>query len=165
MNSGSDKTLISIIYATLSEPILASIIGCKTSGAIWTLIQEHFSQKSVANTSLYRKRLNKLSRGTRPVSEYLQEAKSIADALAAIGESVSNKDLVNAILRGLGSEFDMLVTAIESFDTLPQFPTLRSHLLNFEVHHKTLAEPTPSAFMASQTPTPAFNNPGHRNNS
>lgn len=99
------------------------------------------------------------------MSEYLQEAKSIADALAAIGESVSNKDLVNAILRGLGSEFDMLVTAIESFDTLPQFPTLRSHLLNFEVHHKTLAEPTPSAFMASQTPTPAFNNPGHRNNS
>ncbi|KAH7860991.1 hypothetical protein Vadar_020343 [Vaccinium darrowii] len=161
----TDKTLISIISPPLSEPILASIIGCTTSGSIWTLIKEHFSQKSVANSSLYHKRLNDLSHSTRPVSNYLQEAKSIADALAAIGEPVSNKDLVNAVLCGLGSEFDMLVTAFETFDTLPQFSMLRSRLLNFEARHKTLGEPTPSAFLASQSSSPAFNNSGDRNNS
>ena len=145
--------------------MLASIIGCKTSAAIWSVIQEHFSQKSVANSSLYRKRLTSLVRGTRPISEYLQEAKSIADALAAIGEPVSKKDLVNAVLGGLGSDFDMLVIAIESFDTPPLFSTLRSRLLNFEARHKTTTQPTPSAFLASQTLTTSFPNYGSQNNS
>ncbi|GMY34507.1 Far-red impaired responsive family protein [Fagus crenata] len=145
--------------------MLTSIIGCKTSAAIWSIIQEHFSQKSVANSSLYRKRLTSLVCGTRPISEYLQEAKSIVDAFAAIGELVSNKDLVNAVLGGLGSDFDMLVTAIESFDTLPLFSTLHSRLLNFEARHKTTTQPTPSAFLASQTSTTSFPNYGSRNNS
>jgi hypothetical protein len=38
----ADKTLVSIILATLSEPMLASVIGCKTFASIWTLIQDHF---------------------------------------------------------------------------------------------------------------------------
>ncbi|GMY32716.1 UBN2_3 domain-containing [Fagus crenata] len=104
----ADKTLVSIISTTLSEPMLAPIIGCKTSAAIWSVIQEHFSQKSIANSSLYRKRLINLVHGTRPISKYLQEAKSIVNAFTAIGEPVSNKDLVNAVLGGLGSDFDIL---------------------------------------------------------
>ena len=145
----ADKTLVSIISTTLSEHMLASVIGCKTSAAIWSVIQEHFSQKSVANSSLYRKRLINLVRGTHPISKYLQEAKSTVDAFAAIGEPVSNKDLVNAVLGGLDSDFDMLVTTIERFDTLPLFSTLHSRLLNFEARHKTTIQPTPSSFSDS----------------
>lgn len=116
--------------------MLASIIGCQTSVEIWTAIKQHFSQKSVANSSVYRKCLARLSCGTRPISEYLQEAKVVVDALSAIGEPVSNKhDLVNAVLGGLGSEFDMLVTAIESFDALPQFSALHARFLNLESRH------------------------------
>uniref|UniRef100_A0A2N9JAD8 Integrase catalytic domain-containing protein n=1 Tax=Fagus sylvatica TaxID=28930 RepID=A0A2N9JAD8_FAGSY len=115
----ADKTLVSIISTTLSEPMLASIIGCKTSAAIWSVIQEHFSQKSIANSSLYCKRLINLVRGTRPISKYLQEAKSTVDAFAAIGEPVSNKDLVNVVLGGLGSDFDMLIAPTHTSQGYP----------------------------------------------
>ena len=123
-----------------------------------------FSQKSVANSFLYHKRLTSLEHGTHPILEYLQEAKYIVDALVATGESLSNKDLVNVVLRGRGFEFDMLVTTIESFDTLPMVSTLHSRLLNFETRHKTAAQSTPTAFLATQILTNSLSNFGSQNN-
>ncbi|VVA27937.1 PREDICTED: UBN2_3 domain-containing [Prunus dulcis] len=128
----TDKTLVSTLSATLSEPILASVVGCKTSATMWSLISKYFTQNSTANSSHLRRCLNEISRGTRFVSDYLQEAKSISDQLAFIGEPVSNTDLVNVVLQGLGDEYKMLVTALESLDTLPDFSALRSCLLTQE---------------------------------
>lgn len=39
----TNKTLVSIISATLSNSMLASIVGCQTSAEIWSRIQEHFA--------------------------------------------------------------------------------------------------------------------------
>ncbi|KAF9625888.1 hypothetical protein IFM89_027665 [Coptis chinensis] len=83
----TDKTLVSILSATLFVPILSSVIGCQTSAAIWSRLQDYFSQRSVANSSQIRRNLNEISR----------------------------------VLCGLGSEYEMLITALESLETLPQF--------------------------------------------
>ncbi|KAI5334306.1 hypothetical protein L3X38_024439 [Prunus dulcis] len=61
----TDKTLVSTLSATLSEPILASVVGCKTSASMWSFISKYFTHKSTANSSHLRRRLNKISRGTR----------------------------------------------------------------------------------------------------
>ncbi|CAL2225683.1 unnamed protein product [Prunus armeniaca] len=115
----TDKTLVNTLSATLSEPILASVVGCKTSASMWSLISKYFTHKSTANSSYLRRRLNEISRRTRSVLDYLQEAKSISDQQASIGEPISNIDLVNTVLRGLGDEYEMLVTTLDSLDTLP----------------------------------------------
>ncbi|XP_021806113.1 uncharacterized protein LOC110750147 [Prunus avium] len=70
-----------------------------------------------------------LQKGTQTVDEYLRHAKSIADSLAAINEPVTNKDLVTSILRGLGPDYKMLVTALLNFPPLPDFADLRAPLL------------------------------------
>ncbi|KAF9602727.1 hypothetical protein IFM89_030615 [Coptis chinensis] len=79
----------------------------------------------------------------------LTSTKTYADALAAIGEPVKNTDLVNAVLCGLGSEYEMLITALESHETLPQFSALRSQLLIYESHHRASAPLGLSALLAS----------------
>ncbi|KAF9591756.1 hypothetical protein IFM89_007086 [Coptis chinensis] len=65
------------------------------------IIEEYFSQRSIANSSQIRRNLHEISRGNRIVSEYLQEAKPYANALSAIVEMINNIDLVNVVLRGL----------------------------------------------------------------
>lgn len=121
-----------------------------------SVLQFNFFQKSIANSSLYCKHFVRLSRGTRTISEYVQEAKAIADALAAIEEPLSNQDSVNAVLGGLGFEFDMLVIAIES-------SALCALLLNFESRHQISTQPTPAAYLSSQMLAPMVHNTNHWN--
>lgn len=72
--------------------------------------------------------------------------------LAAIVEPVSNKNLVTAILNGLGTEFYMLVTTIESLYSLSQiFFALQACLLNYETRCNIIFSLTPSALLVSQT--------------
>jgi len=94
---------------------------------VWSCLQQNFSQQSLANATNLRFQL--LS-GNQSISQYLQHAKNLADSLAAINEPVSNVDLVTSVLRGLGPDYAMLVTAI--IPPLPSFPDLRARLLSFE---------------------------------
>lgn len=51
-----DKTLVGLISTPLSEFVLATVIGCTSSAESWSLIQEHYSQRSFANISFYKMR-------------------------------------------------------------------------------------------------------------
>ncbi|XP_016651564.1 PREDICTED: uncharacterized protein LOC107881709 [Prunus mume] len=73
-----------------------------------------------------------MSKGSKTIDDYLNHAKSLDDALFFINKPVSDEDLVNVVLHGLGDEFSMLVTTILNQLTLPSFTDLRSHMLAFE---------------------------------
>lgn len=73
-----------------------------------------------------------ITKGSKSISEYLAHAKSLADELTAIQEPVSNSDLVTYVLRDLGLDYQMIVTAILNFPPLPSFSDLRTRLLAFE---------------------------------
>lgn len=79
--------------------------------------------------------------GNPSISQSLQHAKNLADSLAAINEPVSNVDLVTSVLRGLGPDYAMLVTAIFNIPPLPSFPDLRARLLSFESQLTTFLLP------------------------
>ncbi|CAL9006309.1 unnamed protein product [Prunus brigantina] len=67
--------------------------------------------------------------GSQTIDEYLNHAKSLADALFFIQKSVSDEDLVTVVLRGLGSDFSILITPILNQPTLLSFTDLRFRLL------------------------------------
>ncbi|KAL6276397.1 hypothetical protein ACE6H2_020001 [Prunus campanulata] len=160
----TDQMLISLLRATLSEPILGLVVGLTTSRTIWETLQAHFSQQSVANASQLRSNLLYLSRDNRTISEYLLYAKSLADSLAAIGQPVLNDELVQAILRGLGPGYEMIVTATLHFPPLPSFQDLRARLLSFEAQHSTASPTPPTALLAQQyAGTQSGHGHGHTN--
>ncbi|RXH95639.1 hypothetical protein DVH24_008139 [Malus domestica] len=47
-------------------------------------------------------------------------------------QPISNNDLVTFMLKGLGPDYLMFVTDVLIFSPLPEFPNLRSRILNFE---------------------------------
>ncbi|KAK0579109.1 hypothetical protein LWI29_021252 [Acer saccharum] len=143
----TDQTLVSLINSTLFESILSQVVGLNSSQAIWNCLQQNFSQQSLANATHFCFQLLSIQKGTKSISEYLQHAKSLSDSLAAINELVSNTDLVSSVLRGLGPDYSMIVTAILNFPRLPLFNDLRARLLSFE----TQIAPPPSIDLTSQT--------------
>ncbi|KAK0579792.1 hypothetical protein LWI29_031511 [Acer saccharum] len=127
-----DQLVVSYLVATMTEPMLSLIVGKATALEMWSCLKDNFSQQSVANAANTRFQLMDMTKGTKTISAYLQHAKSLSDSLAAICEPVSSTDLVTAVLRGLGSEYAMIVTAILNFPPLPRFEDLRACLLSFE---------------------------------
>ncbi|KAF3778715.1 hypothetical protein EJ110_NYTH42953 [Nymphaea thermarum] len=75
-----------------------------------------------------------IKRGTRSVLEYIHEIKNVSDQLAIIGHPVSDKDKVQQALSGLGSEFDVLCTALEVLSVLPSFEDLKVKLIQHEAN-------------------------------
>ncbi|BFG20589.1 hypothetical protein CerSpe_068630 [Prunus speciosa] len=143
-----------MLRATLTEPILAQVVGLDTSLAIWECLQQHFSQQSLANATHLRFQLFSINKGSKSISEYLSHAKSFANQLAAINEPMTSTDLVTSVLRGLGPDYAMLVTAILNFPPLPPFSDLRARLLSFESQQAfstltTSPAPSPTAFFSS----------------
>ncbi|XP_038685722.1 uncharacterized protein LOC119985503 [Tripterygium wilfordii] len=73
-----------------------------------------------------------LTKGSQTIDEFLHLAKSLSNSLASISAPISNKDLVLAVLRGLGADYMMLRTTILNTPPLPDFLELRSRILTFE---------------------------------
>ncbi|XP_020416779.1 uncharacterized protein LOC109948391 [Prunus persica] len=152
----TDQSLISILRATLSESVLPQVIGFSTSKEIWDCLKQNFSQQSLANSAQLKFRLFSITKGSKSISDYLAQAKSLADELTAIQEPVSNSDLVTYVLRGLGIDYQMIVTAILNFPPLPSFSDLRTRLLAFEGQQALAAQmapvASPAAFVAARFP-------------
>ncbi|CAB4278529.1 unnamed protein product [Prunus armeniaca] len=84
----TNQSLISILRATLSESVLSQVIRFPTSKEIWDCLQQNFSQQSLANSAQLKFRLFSITKGSKSISEYLAQAKSLADELSAIQEPV-----------------------------------------------------------------------------
>lgn len=148
-----DQTLARMINATLSEQVHSQVVGLSTSRQIWDCLHQNFFRKTLANATQLRFQLLSISKGTKTISEYLYQAKSLADALAAINEPVSNEDLVTFVLRGVDPDYSMLVTMIINFPPLPVFSDLRARLLSFEsqITHSVLSDTSVSTAKLHQT--------------
>lgn len=159
--------MVSYLTTTLTEFVLSLTVGHNTSHAIWTCLQQHFSQQYIANATNIQFQLFDMSKGNKTISEYLLHAKSLAVSLAYINEPVSNADLVTAILRGLGPNYAMLVTAILNFPPLPNYFGLRARLLSFEsqMNHSSVVPAPATALLANHAsppprgPSQFFNSP------
>ncbi|KAI5342470.1 hypothetical protein L3X38_010345 [Prunus dulcis] len=88
------------------------------SKGIWDCPCQKISQQSLANETQLKFDLFSITKGSKTIS-YLSHAKYLADHLAAINASVSNTDLVAYVLRGLGPDYQMQVTAILNFPPSP----------------------------------------------
>ncbi|CAL2247735.1 unnamed protein product [Prunus armeniaca] len=129
----TDQSLISILRATLSESVLSQVIGFSTSKEIWDCLSSPL-----------------------PILPSSNFASSLLPK-----EPVSNSDLVTYVLRGLGLDYQMIVTAILNFPPLPSFSDLRTRLLAFEGQHALAAQLAPVASPVAFVVARAHHGPHH----
>ncbi|OVA09844.1 hypothetical protein BVC80_1753g44 [Macleaya cordata] len=129
-----DSLILSCIYATVTEPILAQLIGLETAREAWNYLETSYFNENTARVPQLRQQLQTLRKGNLSMDEYLVKIKGITNVLGFVRQSVSDSDLILTILRGLGAEYQNFVTGIMARPTLPSYYELRALLIAVEMN-------------------------------
>lgn len=104
-----DRAVMQLIIATLSVAGMSCIIGCPAS-SIFQLETE----------------LQNIKKGSKSVSQYLQQVKDARDHLAAVRVSFDDDDIVIIALKGLPSEYNTFRIVIRGRDNVISLKDFRA---------------------------------------
>lgn len=79
---------------------------------MWDKVHKHFNSQIKAHVAQLRYELKTSKKGTRSISEYVLHIWTIANSLLAIGDSISERDQVDAILQRLTKEYDPFIMMV-----------------------------------------------------
>ncbi|CAH9125443.1 unnamed protein product [Cuscuta epithymum] len=134
-----DQTIRCWLFATLTRDVLVDVHDLKHFAAIWTRLQTRFMSASLPRSMELKRLLSTIKKKENQSMElYLREIKNIVDPLAAINSPVSDKELLEYILAGLGPEYKSFVTTVSLFPHQFPFDILQPRLM--EEEQKVLSE-------------------------
>lgn len=120
----NDAHVRMLIISTISEASFRHVQGT-TSRDLWLSLERAYAPHSSSREYTLKTQLLKIEmKGDETVDAYLNRAQEYADALAAIGETVKDKDLVMLAVTGLREEYNSFKSTI----TARQFPTAFNEL-------------------------------------
>lgn len=107
-----DQNVLCWINATLSEGILAHVVGLKTSREVWLGLERCFASLSRSHIIQLKTQLQSIKQANQSITEYSQKIKHMSDTLAAVSSPVDNEDLIIHTKNGLPQEYSSFKTAI-----------------------------------------------------
>ncbi|KAI5351984.1 hypothetical protein L3X38_004875 [Prunus dulcis] len=141
----ADKTLLSLLIATLSDEAIEYVIGSKTTREAWLSLTDRYATVSRACLNHLKTELQTAQKGTDTIEKFLLRLKHVRDQLAITRVSMSDDDLMIAALNGLLTKYDMIKTVLVARDTSISLKDFRSQLLATEqsVEARVVSFPTP----------------------
>ena len=133
-----EQMALSIIGLSVHTSLHIYIRNAKSSTEAWKLLETHFQDKSLTKVIYYRRKLyaSRMDMGSNIVS-HVNKLKSLQEHLLAIDDPIEDKDLVIILLSSLPTEYDYLVTALETMDsTKMTWDYVRDRVINeYEKKH------------------------------
>jgi hypothetical protein len=78
-----DQKVLGLLLRSMTEEIAAQLIGCKTAASAWAAVAAMFGAENRANVRHLRRQIQVLRKGDKSASEYMNQVKAMADAMAA----------------------------------------------------------------------------------
>lgn len=97
----TDKALIGLITATLSDEAVEYVVGSRTSREVWLSLQRRYSTISRASIMQLKTDLQTMKKGGDSIEKYLLRIKHARDQLTAVGVKISDEDIIVVTLSGL----------------------------------------------------------------
>jgi hypothetical protein len=97
-----DQKVLGLLLSSMTEDIACQLLGCSTAAAAWTAVQSMFGAQNRAGVRHIKRQIQALKKQDMTAGEYMQKVKALADAMAAAGSPLSNDDVINYMLTGLG---------------------------------------------------------------
>lgn len=159
----NDAHVRMILLSTISESAYPHVQGT-TSRELWLSLQRAYAPHSSSREFTLKTQLLKLEmKPDETASVYLLRAQEYSDALANIGESIKEKDLVMLVISGLREEYNGLKSTILARPTPISFQDLNGLLADHDFMVKKSPPPVApaQAFTAtsSSRPTPTIPTP------
>ncbi|XP_012700229.1 uncharacterized protein LOC105914105 [Setaria italica] len=127
-----DQQVLSFLLSALSKDILAHAARAQTAAEAWRSITALFASQTRARVVNLRMALATTKKGTQSVTEYFTTMKGFGDEMIEAGRALSDDELVEYVLAGLGPEFESLVTSLTTRIESVSIDELYSQLLTFE---------------------------------
>ena len=108
----SDPLLLDWLFSTIDKEVLAQVIHCESSAEVWSVLENLYSQEIVAKSFQLKQQLRFIRNNDLSINDYILKIKTIGHALAAIGEPLNDKELLMAILYGLDSDYEIVVSIV-----------------------------------------------------
>ncbi|VFQ66954.1 unnamed protein product [Cuscuta campestris] len=140
-----DTQIRACLLAILIPSVHKHARGFTSSVSLWAALAARYNSLSEAHIFQLRDRVHTLQKGSKTMTQYLDEMASILSDLDAINEIIPEWDVINAVVRGLPadySSFKQHVRMNEASLTLAQISGwLGAEELNLEFEQKlTMAE-------------------------
>jgi hypothetical protein len=105
-----DYVVVSWLFNTIPTDLLDIIHERDgiTARAAWLDIEQQFLKYRESRAMLLNAEFRTLSQGALSIDDYCRKMKSMADALADLGEPINDHILVLNILRGLNKRFQFM---------------------------------------------------------
>ena len=134
-----DRALALIVLSV--EPSLLYLIGNPEDPVdVWKRLSDQFQKKTWANKLELRRRLYKMRLKGDSMQSHIKGMMEIFEALAIIGDPVTEEDHVVHLLASLPDSFNMLVTALEANPEVPKMENVTERLLHEERKRKDRKE-------------------------
>ncbi|CAJ2646763.1 unnamed protein product [Trifolium pratense] len=147
-----DQTLFTWLLSTISDGVLPRVLNCKHAHEVWESIHKYFNSVLKSRARQLRPELKNTKKLSRSVNEYILRIKTIVNSLIVVGDIVSEREQVDAILEGLPEEFNPFVMMVYSRFETPVVEEVEALLLlqeaQFEKFRQELANPSVSTNIA-----------------
>lgn len=100
-----DQHLLSWINTTLSENVLAYVVGLSTSRVVWKILEWWFASLFRSHIIQLKTQIQTIKKRGQKIFEFLHCIKSIADKLSVVSSPIDDEDLILYTLNGLPQEY------------------------------------------------------------
>ncbi|XP_019199090.1 PREDICTED: uncharacterized protein LOC109192844 [Ipomoea nil] len=107
-----DQIIVSALLGSSSDSIQPLVSSASTAYDAWQHLTTTYASASRGRILSLKAKLTQNPRGTRSITVFLNDMRSIADALALAQSPVSDEDLVVYILTQLGDEYNSIISTI-----------------------------------------------------
>uniref|UniRef100_A0A2N9F539 Reverse transcriptase Ty1/copia-type domain-containing protein n=1 Tax=Fagus sylvatica TaxID=28930 RepID=A0A2N9F539_FAGSY len=125
--------ILSALISSISETILAYVVKCATSHDVWTTLERMFISQSRARSMSIHYQLATLRKGDSSISDYFHRFTHLVDTLAAIAQPLPLHESLFFLLAGLGSDYDHVVTSVQTQINPIALEDIYGHLLSHEL--------------------------------
>ncbi|KAK1602347.1 hypothetical protein QYE76_007850 [Lolium multiflorum] len=136
-----DYTVLSWIYGSISLELFGIIMAPgSTARQIWDAIDNLFRDNKKSRALALDAEFRNTPQGDMTITAYCAKLKNLSDALADVGETISDETLVLTVLRGLNEQYAHLRSFLPFQRPFPSFLQTRSALILEETQKRTDAK-------------------------
>ncbi|GJV21559.1 nucleotide-binding alpha-beta plait domain-containing protein [Tanacetum coccineum] len=140
----NDAHVRMLIISTISEASFRHVQGT-TSCDLWLSLEKAYAPHSIYREYTLKTQLLRIEmHDDKTPDAYLNRAQEYADALAAIGEPIKDKDLVMLVVSGLREEYNGLKTTITAHQSPTAFSEFHALLSDYDYMLGKTRAPAPS---------------------
>ena len=111
-----DNKALSLICLAISSDLRIYVRSAKSSMEAWNALNKHFEEKTLSKKIMFRRQLYelKMKDNNTTMTEHVNKLRTISEQLEALDDIVVEKDLVMILLSSLPSEYNNLITTLET---------------------------------------------------